>query len=220
MPGIPHARAKNREWNGVLIKNPGGYATLLYVALATRSNEKRRAILEATIRVLREQGLRGLKIEDVARAAEIGKGTVYLYFRDKQELLKALVEHRATEFYADAEAIVRDDRPFFERLRDLLERRLAFIDEWRGLWGAVAAEVAQGEAKKAWLTGLHERYHRILTDFVKDGVARGELREDLNPELVGAALSALGCAPQLPVDRGAYLDQLVEIWQKGVGAKS
>jgi len=189
------------------------------VALATRSNEKRRAILEATIRVLQEQGLRGLKIEDVARAAEIGKGTVYLYFRDKQELLKALVEHRATEFYADAEAIVRQDRSFFERLRDLLERRLAFIDEWRGLWGAVAAEVAQGEAKKAWLTGLHERYHRILSDFVADGMERGELRQDLEPELVGAALSALGCAPQLPVDRGAYLDQLVEIWKKGVGAK-
>jgi len=187
------------------------------VALATRNEEKRRAILEATIRVLREQGLRGLKVEDVARAAEIGKGTVYLYFRDKQDLLKALVEHRTTEFYADAEAIAREDRPFFERLRDLLERRLAFIDEWRGLWGAVAAEVAQGEAKKAWLTGLHERYHRILTEFVADGIKRGEVRASAQPELVAAALAALGCAPQLPVDREAYLDQLVEIFQKGVG---
>jgi len=189
------------------------------VALATRSQGKRRAILEATIRVLREQGLGGLKVEDVARAAEIGKGTVYLYFRDKRELLKALVEHRATEFYADAEAILTEDRPFFERLRDLLDRRLAFVEEWRGLWAAVAAEVAQGEAKKAWLTGLHERYHQILTDFVADGVARGELRPDLDPGLVAATISALGCAPQLPVDRGAYLDQLVELFRKGVGAK-
>ena len=189
------------------------------MALATRSQEKRRAILEATIRVLRERGLGRLKIEDVARVAEIGKGTVYLYFRDKRELLKALVEHRAASFYADAEAILSADRPFFDRLRDLLERRLAFVEEWRGLWGAVAAEVAQGEAKQAWLSGLHERYHRILTDFVADGIARGELRSDLDPALVAATISALGCAPQLPVDRGAYLDQLVEIFRKGVGAR-
>jgi len=136
------------------------------VALATRSQGKRRAILEATIRVLREQGLGGLKVEDVARAAEIGKGTVYLYFRDKRELLKALVEHRATEFYADAEAILTEDRPFFERLRDLLERRLAFVEEWRGLWAAVAAEVAQGEAKKAWLLGLHRSVARPSSPWI------------------------------------------------------
>ena len=54
--------------------------------------DKKRAILEATLAVLRERGLSGLKMEEVARRAEVGKGTIYLYFRDKRDLLKALVE--------------------------------------------------------------------------------------------------------------------------------
>ena len=186
------------------------------MSLAARTS-KREAILEAAIRVLREQGLSGLKVEEVARAAEIGKGTVYLYFKDKRELLRQLVEHRTQAFYADAEAIAKEDRPFFERLRDILERRLDFVEEWRGLWGAVAAEVAQGEEKKAWLTGLHERYHRILEELIQDGVHRGELRPDLNPALVAAALAAMGCSPQLPFDRRAFLDEVIEIWKRGVG---
>ena len=56
--------------------------------------DKKRAILEATLAVLRERGLSGLKMEEVARRAEVGKGTIYLYFRDKRDLLKALVEER------------------------------------------------------------------------------------------------------------------------------
>ncbi len=174
-------------------------------------------ILEATIRVLRERGLSGLKVEDVARAAEVGKGTVYLYFRDKQDLLRALVEYRTLSFYRDAEALVKAAKPFRERLRDLLARRLEFIDEWRGLWAAVAAEAVK-EDKESWLKGLHERYQAILEDFVERGIRDGELRADLEVRLVAATLAALGCAPQLDLPREAFLDQLVEVWVKGVGA--
>jgi len=188
------------------------------VALSTRSTDKRQQILEATIRVLRERGLSGLKVEDVAKAAEVGKGTVYLYFRDKRDLLRALVEYRTLGFYADAERITRLARPFHERLKELLARRFAFIDEWRGLWAAVAAEAVERDAKEAWLRGLHERYQRILEAFIADGQARGEVRTDLDVTLTAAALAAVGCTPQLDLPREAYLEQLAAIWMKGVGA--
>ncbi len=206
------------DGEATLIKRIGFYAKLLYVALTTRSTDKRQLILEATIRVLRERGLSGLKVEDVARAAEVGKGTVYLYFRDKRDLLRALVEYRTLGFYADAERITRLKRPFAARLRELLARRLAFVDEWRGLWSAVAAEAVERGAKEAWLKGLHERYQRILEAFVADGQARGEVRSDLDVGFTAAALAAIGCTPQLDLPREAYLDHLVEIWMKGVGA--
>ncbi len=213
---VPHVKYANRE--GALIKCIGFYAKLLYVALSTRSTDKRQQILEATIRVLRERGLSGLKVEDVAKAAEVGKGTVYLYFRDKRDLLRALVEYRTLGFYADAERITAAPRPFAERLRELFARRFAFIDEWRGLWAAVASEAVAPEEKEAWLKGLHERYQRILEAFLADGQARGEVRTDLDRRLTAAALAALGCTPQLDLPREAYLDQLVAVWMKGVGA--
>lgn len=74
--------------------------------------DKKRAILEATLAVLRERGLSGLKMEEVARRAEVGKGTIYLYFRDKRDLLKALVEERTWAFYREVEEVVRRKAPF------------------------------------------------------------------------------------------------------------
>ena len=58
-----------------------GSSFLIYFTIVTveaRAAPKREAILEATIRVLRNRGLSGLKVEEVAREAEVGKGTVYL----------------------------------------------------------------------------------------------------------------------------------------------
>ncbi|WP_456476314.1 TetR/AcrR family transcriptional regulator [Oceanithermus sp.] len=194
------------------------YAKLKYVTTDARNvPSKRNVILEATIRVLREHGLSGLKVEEVARQAEVGKGTVYLYFEDKQDLLKALVEYHTHRFYADAAAITEADRPFEERLRDLLKRRLAFVEEWRGLWSAVAREAAP-EGQKAWLTGLHRNYQDILERFIASGIASGELRSDLDVPLTASTLAAFGCSPQLDFPREAYLSQLVEVFMKGVRA--
>ncbi|AEB12759.1 TetR/AcrR family transcriptional regulator [Marinithermus hydrothermalis] len=178
--------------------------------------DKRTQILEATIRVLRERGISGLKVEDVAREAEVGKGTVYLYFEDKQDLLRALVEHRTLSFYEDVRRLTQEARPFRERLAALLERRLAFVDEWRGLWAAVARE-AHPSDQAGWLKGLHERYQRILESFVESGVRSGELRPDLDIPLTAATLAALGCSPQLDFPREAYIAHLVEVLMKGVG---
>jgi len=194
------------------------YAILEGVTTDARNvTDKRTAILEATIRVLRERGLSGLKVEEVARRAEVGKGTVYLYFEHKQDLLKALVEHRTMNFYDDAEAITQLDLPFADRLQKLLERRLAFVDEWRGLWSAVARE-ADPKGKHAWLTSMHQRYQNILENFVQAGVDSGELRSDLNIPLTASSIAALGCSPQLDFPRREFIANLVDVFMKGVSA--
>jgi AcrR family transcriptional regulator len=176
---------------------------------------KREAILEATIQVLCERGLSGLKIEEVARMAEVGKGTVYLYFHDKQHLLKALVEYRTLGFYALVEELVTQDRPFFDRLGEILERRFAFVEEWRGLWAAVAREAHPGDPS-GWLRGLHERYQQLMETLVNQGMERGELDPQLDCGLTAAALVALS-PPQLDFPRQAYLHNLLAIWMKGAG---
>jgi len=194
------------------------YAILKSVTADARNvTDKRTAILEATIRVLRERGLSGLKVEEVARRAEVGKGTVYLYFEHKQDLLKALVEHRTMRFYDDAAAITQLELPFAERLQKLLERRLDFVDEWRGLWSAVARE-ANPEGKHAWLTSMHQRYQNILEDFVQAGLDAGELRANLDVPLTAASIAALGCSPQLDFPRRDFIANLVDIFMKGVSA--
>lgn len=177
---------------------------------------KREAILEATIRVLRNRGLSGLKVEEVAREAEVGKGTVYLYFQDKQDLLKALIEHRTLGFYASVEAVVaQTQRSFIDRLSDVFERRFAFVDEWRGLWAAVARE-AYPDDTTGWLKRLHEHYQHLLEELVRSGVEQGELNPSLDISLTASTLVSL-MPPQLDFPRKAYIENLLSILLKGVG---
>ena len=63
-----------------------------------RANLRRTQILEASIRVFAEKGYHRATTKDIARAAGVAEGTIYLYFKNKSELLIALMEHldRAT----------------------------------------------------------------------------------------------------------------------------
>ena len=174
--------------------------------------DKKRAILEATLAVLRERGLSGLKMEEVARRAEVGKGTIYLYFRDKRDLLKALVEERTWAFYREVEEVVRRKAPFFVRLEEVLRRRLAWVQEWRGLWAAVAREAMDDPAP--WLKGLHEHYLRLLEELLRSGQSEGAVRTGLSPRTTAAVIAAMGYTPSLEVE--AYLEHLMEVLRKGV----
>lgn len=185
------------------------------VTVEARTAPKREVILEATIRVLRERGLSGLKVEEVAKEAEVGKGTVYLYFQDKQDLLKALVEHHTFSFYAKVEAVVDLEAPFAERLAQYLRLRIAWVEEWRGLWAAVARE-AQPENTQGWLKGMHEHLQELLERLVASGQRRGEIRPELDVSLTAATITALACNPQLEFPREAYLKHLSEVLLKGV----
>lgn len=177
--------------------------------------DKRTAILEATLVVLVEKGLSGLKLEEVARRAEVGKGTIYLYFKDKRDLLKALVEHRTFAFYQEVAEVVQSSRPFFERLKEVLARRIAWVEEWRGLWAAVAREAEPNP--QPWLRGMHERYLTLLETLVRSGQEEGAVREELSPRLTAASLAALGCSPLVELPGEAYVEHLLLLLQKGVG---
>ncbi|WP_027882184.1 TetR/AcrR family transcriptional regulator [Meiothermus rufus] len=185
------------------------------MTVEARAAPKREAILEATIRVLRDRGLSGLKVEEVAREAEVGKGTVYLYFRDKQDLLKALVEHYTFAYYRKVEGVVEREDSFRNRLAEVLQLRVAWVEEWRGLWAAVARE-AQPVNTVDWLREMHEHYQRLLEKLVQDGKAGGEVRPELDTSLTAASIAALACSPQLEFPREVYLEHLLEVLLKGV----
>ncbi|GAB1858789.1 TetR/AcrR family transcriptional regulator SbtR [Flavobacteriaceae bacterium MHTCC 0001] len=162
-----------------------GIVAATITPLGAVGKDKKRAILEATLAVLRERGLTGLKMEEVARRAEVGKGTIYLYFPDKWDLHKALEEERTWAFYREVEEVVRPKAPFFVRPEEVLRRRLAWVQEWRGLWAAVARGAMDDPTP--WLKGLHEHYLRLLEELLRSGQSEGAVRAGLSPRATAAS---------------------------------
>lgn len=84
------------------------------------------AILDATYRLLARYGYRKMTIEDIAVEVGIGKGTIYLHFASKEEIVLSHVDRIVERLKDRLREIARSDAPAAERLRSMLLTRVLF----------------------------------------------------------------------------------------------
>jgi AcrR family transcriptional regulator len=92
-----------------------------------RSAARREAILNAALEEFSAQGFAGARLDDVAKRAGVAKGTIYLYFADKETLFQELVRSMLTPLIGQFEALATTDMPFAalaERLADVAAREV------------------------------------------------------------------------------------------------
>src|SRR5260221_2264021 len=157
--------------------------------------EKRRRILGAAIRTFGRLGFHEARIAEIAAAAKVAEGTVYLYFRNKEDLLGVIFDDTMDDVLAKAREVRDSEEPAAARLAGLVDLHLTFLASDRDL-----ASVFQIELRRS--ARLVERfsrsklveYFRLLGDVLRDGIASGEFRKDLDPRL--AVRNLLGAADE------------------------
>ena len=144
------------------------------------------SIQDAAMAVIARKGIDETTIQDIADEAGVAKGTIYVYFRDREELLAKtgdrLFENLLTELTPAFEAT----GPFAEKLRGLARRQLRFFEEHRALFRATMA-LSQREAEMHKpKTRCFGQYMARLEAMFEEAAESGELREDLDPHAVAA----------------------------------
>src|SRR5688500_20029264 len=104
---------------------------------------KRDALLRAATDVFAERGFFNAQVADVARAAGVAAGTVYLYFRSKDDLLVSIFERTMREAFAEARAGSADVRDPAERLRLFARLHLGRMGRDRSLAIVFQVELRQ-----------------------------------------------------------------------------
>ena len=92
-----------------------------------RSAERREAILAAALEEFSDRGFEATRLDDVAKRAGVAKGTIYLYFRDKESLFQELIRAMLTPLVGTIEALAAADLPanmLAERIVDLFVREI------------------------------------------------------------------------------------------------
>jgi AcrR family transcriptional regulator len=156
---------------------------------------KKRRIIEAAARVFARKGYAGTVMADIAEGAQIGKGTLYEYFRSKEALFFSVFEWYVDKSRAEAKVnLAALGTSASERLR-LCSRTL--LTAWGDLrdiysltmefWAASTSSLLKDRFKQAFRNGYRE-YRALLAALIREGIARGEFREDLPVESVAAAL--------------------------------
>jgi len=141
---------------------------------------KRDAILRAAIDVFAEHGYFNAQVADVARVAGVAAGTVYLYFRSKDDLLISIFERYMRDALADVRALesaVADPR---ERLRRLSRAHLARIGRDRNLAVVFQVELRQStKFMERFSSTLLRDYLGLIRDAIADGQRAGMFRTDI-----------------------------------------
>ncbi|HHW10875.1 MAG TPA: TetR/AcrR family transcriptional regulator [Firmicutes bacterium] len=144
---------------------------------ADELSQKHIAILNAAEKVFAEVGFHKAKVEEIAEVANVAKGTVYLYFKSKKDILQALMKDRMSRLIPMIEKELEKTARIRSKIHSIIQVHFQFYQEQKEfitiLYGQLGqiAEGMEGPAKQ----GL-ENLERMITGLFKQGMESGVLR--------------------------------------------
>jgi len=145
---------------------------------------KRDAILRAAIDVFAERGFFNAQVADVARAAGVAAGTVYLYFRSKDDLLVSIFEQTVREAIDQGRATVAPLKDPVEQLRAIARVHLDRMGRDRALAVVFQVELRQStKFMERFSSTLLREYIGIIRGIVMEGQKTGVFRKEMNATL-------------------------------------
>ena len=188
--------------------------------------DKRDRILRAATRVFARRGFFSAQVADVAREAGVAAGTVYLYFRSKDDLLVSIFDRTMREAIAEGRTALDGVTDPIERLRRIARLHLERMGRDRDLAVVFQVELRQSTKFMAQLSATRLReYLGILRDVVAEGQAAGVFRAGINPTLAAKVL--FGALDEMATnwilserryDLAADADAVVDLFLHGVKA--
>jgi TetR/AcrR family fatty acid metabolism transcriptional regulator len=155
-------------------------------ALAERADkaDKRDAILRAAIQTFAARGFFNAQVADVARSAGVAAGTVYLYFRGKDDLLISIFERTMKGAIAAGRESVAAQTSPLDRLRQIATLHLDRLGRDRDLAVVFQVELRQSTKFMERFSATYLReYIGIIRDVIAEGQAKGLFRKQINPTL-------------------------------------
>lgn len=183
-------------------------------------------ILRAATRVFAQHGFFNAQVADVAREAGVAAGTVYLYFRSKDDLLASIFERWMEDGIAEGRAALEQlDEPV-ARLREIARRHLDRLGRDRDTAIVFQVELRQSTKHMERFSAAQLReYLGIIRGVIADGQAAGVFRGGINPTLAAkvffGALDEMATNWMLSRRRyslAAEADAIVDLLVGGLGA--
>jgi TetR/AcrR family fatty acid metabolism transcriptional regulator len=140
-----------------------------------RNSDRKPQIIEAAIKVFAEKGFYNSKVADVAREAGIADGTIYNYFKNKDDLLISLFEMKVEELLQRFKSSLAPVKSASEKLKKFIQLYFQLIEEDQNL-----AEVLQVELRQSskFIKDYHPQkffdFLNIIGDIIKEGQQSGE----------------------------------------------
>lgn len=147
----------------------------------SNSTDKRETILRAATKVFAQNGYSNSKVSDIARAANIADGTVYLYFKSKEEILHSIFERTMAQGIAEAKIQLETCSGAKKKLRALAKLHLQRLGKDREL--AIVFQVELRSSTKfmeAFSAAGFAEYLNLIRQTIEEGQRENSVRQNIN----------------------------------------
>lgn len=153
----------------------------------------RDSILDAAETVFAESGFSGARIQDIAKGAGVGVGTVYNHFETKDDVLRALLDERSERLVSLLAPASDDPGAFRPRLEKRMHRLLTYLDSHRGflriLFSLGMVHDCGAAPERAAIKARLERFRKAFRTIAEEGIEAGALRANVDPGDLAALLA-------------------------------
>ena len=193
--------------------------------MAKRPNklERREAILNAAIEVFAQKGFHHARVSDVARAAKVADGTIYLYFKSKDDLLISLFEEKMQQIVESFREAVCCEELARDRLKRFVELHLNMTADHPTLAEVLTVELRQSaKFMREYKAPQFAAYLNLLGEVITYGQERGEIDQAVDPSvarrIIFGALDELSLywvsAKRPAAGAGPHVEQAVDtMWR-------
>ncbi len=151
--------------------------------MSIREEKKRRnkqAILEAAIALCSESGYENTSIEDIAKMAGVGKGTVYSYFQTKKDIIKGFCEYELEKIHIKLVSRSDQDAPILEQMLTIYMTEFHHVTQNREFGRIFMREsIFPSDYDRQGDEEMEDKYFQLLFPILEKGQERGELRKDI-----------------------------------------
>ena len=145
-----------------------------------RDPEKPQQIIQAAVRVFARKGYFSSRVSDIAREAGIAAGTIYLYFRTKEDILITLFREKMSVFVSSMRRAIADEPNAVAKVRRLVHLHFEMLEGDPDLAEVVQVELRQGQK---FFRGASSQeiaaYFALIGSVLEEGVGQGHFKPDL-----------------------------------------
>jgi TetR/AcrR family fatty acid metabolism transcriptional regulator len=153
------------------------------------NTDKRERILKAAIRVFARKGFYSTRVSEIAKAAGVADGTIYLYFKNKDDVLISIFQDRISKLLEVLTQAVAQKSSFEEKLLVVVDLQLGLLDGSRELAEVVTVNLRQSSRLlKQFGAPLFGKYLETLARVFEEGQEHGTVRKDVSPRVLARAL--------------------------------
>jgi TetR/AcrR family fatty acid metabolism transcriptional regulator len=181
--------------------------------------------LEAAMKVFARQGFYQSTVAQIAKEAGVADGTIYLYFKNKDDILVQFFNYRTKQVFDLFRADVRKADNSLDKLRNLIRRHLTEFQRDRDMAVVYQVETHQNSRlAEAQIREMSKMYQDLVSEIVELGQQEGRIRKDLYVSLVKRFI--LGAVDEVintwlhsekEYDLVSMADPLVELFIRGIG---